>query len=443
MHPAAPRASRRAWTVMLGLLVPLAVLTAVGLLALWPAGASEADAGGWDPAAAIDGSSRAVGTVTMVDLRQCPEAETYGCSAVTVEVDGTEGSLFVPPEAFAAKLAPGDSVKVMSMPDDASADPVAEALTGDSGSEGSGAEVSDGLRTSAPGDPASGNATGAPAAADYVFLDFDRTVSLSVLATVYAALVVLVAGLKGLRALIGLVFAFAVMVVFMLPALLDGSSAVLVGTTAASVIMFAVLYLAHGFSARTTSALLGTLLGIALTGILAAVWTDWAKLGGIYSEEAYILSWTDGLSTADLVICGILIAGLGVLNDVTITQAAAVWELAVARPGMRAAELFASAMRIGRDHIASTVYTIAFAFAGGALTVLLLVSSSSRPFIESLTLGELAIEVVSILVCSIGLVLAIPLTTLISVIVVRSGQAVSLTADGGRAPLGGRTVGRH
>lgn len=399
----APRASRRAWTVMLGLLVPLAVLVVSGLVLLWPAGEDRA---AWDPAALGEGASYVSGTVTMVDLRKCPDAESTGCAAITAEIDGTEGSLYVPPEAMAAGIAPGDTVKAIAMDAGLDSDPAAEAVTGPADA-------------APPGGSAGPND---PGAADYVFVDFDRNLSLGVLAAVYALLVVLVAGMRGLRALLGLVFAFVVMLVFMLPALLAGSPAVLVGMVAAGLIMLVVLYLAHGFSARTTTALIGTLAGVAVTGVLGALWTRWARLAGIYSEETYVLSWSAGVSTGDLVVCGILVAGLGVLNDVTITQAAAVWELALARPQARVRELFASAMRIGRDHIASTVYTIAFAFAGGGLTVLLLVASSSRPFLESLTLGDLAIEVVSLLVCSIGLVLAIPATTLIAAVVVRSGE---------------------
>lgn len=406
---------------MLGLLVPLAVLAVSGLVLLWPAAGED---GGWDPAALGEGTTYVSGTVTMVDLRACPEAESSGCAAIAIEVDGAEGSLFVPPEAMRAGLAPGDRVKAIAMDDAAVSDPAAEAVTG-------GPEDAGGGGSAAP-DP------GDPGAADYVFVDFDRNVSLTVLAAVYAALVVLVAGLRGLRALFGLVFAFGVMLVFMLPALLAGSPAVLVGVVAAAVIMLVVLYLAHGFSARTTTALLGTLAGIAVTGVLGALWTRWARLAGIYSEETYLLSWSAELSTGDLVVCGILIAGLGVLNDVTITQAAAVWELAAADPAARSRELFTRAMRIGRDHIASTVYTIAFAFAGGGLTVLLLVASSSRSFLEAITLGDLAIEVVSLLVCSIGLVLAIPATTAIAALVVRSGEGAHPEDRGRGAHVPGR-----
>lgn len=392
---------------MLGMLIPLAVLSVVGLVWLWPS--SEAT-DRWDPAALADGAEFTSGTVESIDLRACPDYESTGCGAITLNTGERTGTMYAPPEAIKTGIAAGDRIKVIVM-DDAQTDPVADAITG--GGQPSGEQ--------APGSE--------PTSADFVFVDFDRNISLGVLAFVYAALVILVAGLKGLRALIGLALAYAVMVWFMLPAVMDGKPAVLVGITAAAVIMFIVLYLAHGFSARTTTALLGTLFGILITGVLGALWTTWSKLAGIYTEETYILAWTDGLSMADLVVCAILIAGLGVLNDVTITQAAAVWELAASRPEASRREIFTSAMRIGRDHIASTVYTIAFAYAGGALTVLLLVAASSRPFLESLTLGEQAISVVSTLVTSIGLVIAIPATTLIAVLVVRSGTRAYSAAE--------------
>ena len=119
-----------------------------------------------------------------------------------------------------------------------------------------------------------------------------------------------------------------------------------------------------------------------------------------------------------MVICGIIVAGLGVLNDVTITQASAVWELA--DQGATHKHLFSRAMRIGRDHIASTVYTIAFATAGASLGVFLLIKINNRPLLDVLQTERFAAELLSILVGSIGLVLAVPLTTAVGVAVVRA-----------------------
>jgi len=123
-----------------------------------------------------------------------------------------------------------------------------------------------------------------------------------------------------------------------------------------------------------------------------------------------------------VVICGVIVAGLGVLNDVTITQASAVWELADSDPDQK--RLFSKAMRIGRDHIASTVYTIAFATAGASLPVLLLIAIYNRPLFEVLQTESFAAELIRTMVGSIGLILAVPLTTAVGVAVVRaSGKA--------------------
>jgi uncharacterized membrane protein len=119
-----------------------------------------------------------------------------------------------------------------------------------------------------------------------------------------------------------------------------------------------------------------------------------------------------------LMTCTVIVAGLGVLNDVTITQASAVWELRAAAPGLTRWRLWAGAMRIGRDHIASTIYTIVFAYAGTALTTLLVIELYDRPFLELVGTEQIAEEVVRSLVSAIGLVLAVPLTTAVAALTV-------------------------
>ena len=160
-------------------------------------------------------------------------------------------------------------------------------------------------------------------------------------------------------------------------------------------------------------------------GLVTAGLAAWAvnatALTGTSGHNAYQLaSLTNGMSLSGMILCGLVISGLGVLNDVTITQSSAVWELHEMAPHTTAKELFNSAMRIGRDHIASTVYTIAFAYAGSALPVLLMVSLYEQPLLTALTGAELAEEIVRILVGSIGLVLAIPVTTAVAVAVVKA-----------------------
>ncbi|WP_454049213.1 YibE/F family protein [Cellulomonas sp. Marseille-Q8402] len=267
--------------------------------------------------------------------------------------------------------------------------------------------------------------------------DYDRTLPLVSIALVFALAIVLVARSRGLRALLGLVIAFAVIGVYVLPALVAGENAVVVALSASTLIMAVVLYLAHGLSLRTSAALLGTLAGLAATTALGVLGAEWARLSGVSSEDSYRLSQLLGengaTSLRGLFLCGLVLAGLGVLNDVTITQASAVWELRAVSPGASRRELFRGGMRIGRDHIASTVYTIAFAYTGAALPVLLLLEIYRLPLGPTLTSGEFAEEIVRTMVGSVGLVLAIPLTTAIAALVVTvagAAPARHAAADG-------------
>lgn len=262
--------------------------------------------------------------------------------------------------------------------------------------------------------------SGAPAE-QFIFVDFERSAPIIVLALAYALVVILVAKWRGLRAIVGLAGAFVVLATFMIPSLLEGNSPMLVGLTGATAIMIVVLYFAHGFSLRTTTALLGTLIGLIITAVLAGWGTEAAYLVGLGDEYSYILaSQAPTARLSGIILCGLLIAGLGILNDVTITQSSAVWELQEMNPRATTKELFASAMRIGRDHIASTVYTIAFAYAGAALPVLMVVSLYDQSLWDMLISGELVEEIVRTLIGSIGLVLAIPATTIIAVVVAKA-----------------------
>jgi uncharacterized membrane protein len=379
------QAVRRRAVVLLGwILIPLAVLTVVAMVMLWPGGGTSAPSAG-NPYSAAPGASFATGTVQRTVSEDCPGAAGQKCPVAYAAVKGAaEVPVMVTPDIVQARgVKVGEDIRYLKLP------------------RASSAVV--------------------PMGPQYVFIDFVRTVPLGLLAFLYAAVVVAVARWRGLRAMLGLGGAFAVLAWFILPALAEGKPPLLVAVVGSSAIMFGVLYFAHGFSARTSTALLGTLFGLGATAALAGWAVDAAALTGTKGDNAYqLLSLTNGMSLSGMILCGLIISGLGVLNDVTITQSSAVWELYELAPHTGARELFTSAMRIGRDHIASTVYTIAFAYAGGALPVLLIVSLYDRPLIDALTSAELAEEVVRILVGSIGLVLAIPVTTAVAVAVVKA-----------------------
>jgi uncharacterized membrane protein len=233
----------------------------------------------------------------------------------------------------------------------------------------------------------------------------------AVLAVLFAVVVIAVARLRGLASLFGLAFAFFILLQFLLPGLLAGDSPTLVSLVGSAAIMFVVLYLAHGFSARTTTALVGTLFGLTLVAVLGSVAVSTARLAGLTTDETVQLNTFDPtLDFSGLVLAGIVVAGLGVLNDVTITQASAIWQLNEVSPDLSWRELYSRGMTVGRDHIASTVYTIVFAYAGAALPALLLINLYSRPLWTTIT-SSLAEEVIRTMVGAIALVLAVPVTT--------------------------------
>lgn len=258
----------------------------------------------------------------------------------------------------------------------------------------------------------------------YSFLQVQRGAPLSLVLALFLLVVAVVARWRGVLALAGLGFGGLVVVKFMLPALLEGQSGLLVALIGSSAIMFVVLYLAHGLSVRTSTALAGTLFGVGITAGLGLLAVDMARLSGVANDEgATLASFVTTMNPRELLTCAIIVAGLGVLNDVTITQSSAVWELRAAAPAMGRRELFRSGMRIGRDHIASTIYTIVFAYAGAALPVLLLLFLYDRPVLDMLQTESLSEEIVRTLCSAIGLVLAVPVTTVVAALTVGAARA--------------------
>lgn len=251
-------------------------------------------------------------------------------------------------------------------------------------------------------------------ATSYGFYDYERTWPLVALAALFAIVVVAVARWQGFRALVGIVVAFGVLVLFLLPALRDGAPAVPVSLVASGAILFAVIYLAHGVSLRTSAALLGTLTSMLLAAGLSWAAIELVHLTGLSEDQNNVVSaYLGQVSITGLLLAGFIIGSLGVLNDVTITQASTVYELAAAG-GLSRRQVFTGAMRVGSDHIASTVYTLVLAYAGTALPLLLLFSVANRSLSDVLTSESVAIEIARAAVGGIALALSVPLTTAIA-----------------------------
>ncbi|GAB2549409.1 YibE/F family protein [Leucobacter ruminantium] len=259
-----------------------------------------------------------------------------------------------------------------------------------------------------------------------------RGLPLLLLTLVFAAVVIWVGRLRGLLALVALVISAGVLLAFVLPALVSGGPGLPIALVGSSAIMFVILYLVHGPNLRTTAALVGTLFGILIMALVSLISVKATRLSGIGDESSSLLSaMTSEIDFRGLLSCAIIIAGLGVLNDVTITQASAVWELRAAAPAMSRHEIYSRAMRIGRDHIASTVYTVFFAYVGAALSVLIVLYLYDRPVLSLLTREDIAIEIVRTLCGSIGLILAVPVTTWAAALFVPPAEA---SLPGGSPP---------
>ncbi|BCB91650.1 YibE/F family protein [Phytohabitans suffuscus] len=253
---------------------------------------------------------------------------------------------------------------------------------------------------------------GTASGVDYQILDHQRGTGLWVLGVAFALAVVAFGRLRGLAALGGLAITFGVLLFFIVPAILDGRSPLLVAVVGSAAIMLSVLYLTHGLTVPTTVAVLGTLASLTLTGLLAAVSTAALHLTGVGTEETNFLTiaYSD-VNMQGLLLAGILIGSLGVLDDVAVTQAVTVSELAHANPTLSAGKLYRAAARVGRAHITSVINTLVLAYAGASLPLLILLAAGNARLGESLTSQMLAQEIVRSAVGTMGLIAAVPITT--------------------------------
>ncbi|GAA2476359.1 YibE/F family protein [Streptomyces thermolineatus] len=379
--PAAPVSShlRR---VIAAVLVPFATAVLAGLVLLWPGGVPPHERTG----VGFDQQTQEARVTRVVDV-PCAKVNVEGkgrCQTATIEVTtgphaGRTFQEVVQPDQL-RRFETGQGVVVAYAPD-------------------------------------------APRELQYSVRDVQRGVPITLLATVFAVAVVAVGRLRGLMALISLGISFALLTLFILPAILQGANPLLVAIVGGSAIMLVALYMCHGFTARTSVAVLGTLVSLVLIGLLGSLFIDWALLTGNTSDETGLVhSLYPDIEIRGLLLAGIIIGSLGVLDDVTVTQTSAVWELKQADPTMSVRRLYQAGVRIGRDHIASTVNTLVLAYAGAALPMLLLFSIARSDVATVATSEIIAEEIVRTLVGSIGLVASVPVTTALAALVVTADR---------------------
>lgn len=250
----------------------------------------------------------------------------------------------------------------------------------------------------------------------FTFKDFKRQPQLGWLLVTFVGLLLLFAGWQGVRSLLSLGLSVAAIFLLLVPALLNGYDPALVSLGIAALILAAVLFITHGVNARSLTAFAGTMLAVVVTCGLAWFWVNGMRLTGFGDDTAVYLNFsTNGtLDFAGLLLGSIIIGILGVLDDVSITQASVVQELRHANPSFSVTELYRRAIRVGRDHVGSLVNTLAFAYVGVSLPLVLLFANAQADIWLTLNQEIVAAEILRIIVGSIGLILAVPFTTFIA-----------------------------
>lgn len=374
--------STRLGGAVAGLIALTAVAVLTGMVLLWP-DAAPPDAGELGAPPSQDA------VVLAVSGGDCEAYAGPGCRLVEFGLRsgaraGERSYLTFSNDPFAPELQPGDAIRVArNVPADL--DP---------------AQAQD-----LPLDD--------PSAQPFAFVDFERGSALAYLALAFVGLVVVLGRWQGARSLVGLGLSLAVVLVFIVPAILAGRPPLLVAVIGGMAVMLVTMTVTHGFGLKSAAAILGTTGALILTALLAVGAVEVAQITGLASEESRLASAGNAstLSLRGLVIAGILIGALGVLDDVTISQASTVLALKRANPSFRFRNLFGEGLQVGRDHLGATINTLVLAYVGAALPVLLIFGTEGVSLAEAANREGVAEEIVATLVGSTGLVAAVPLTT--------------------------------
>lgn len=252
------------------------------------------------------------------------------------------------------------------------------------------------------------------------FVDFVRERALLLLLAIFVTAILLMSRWKGFRSLLSLAFSLLVIIYYIIPHILAGEDPLRVSLVGSGILLGVSLYLTYGWTWKTHASVLSMVLVLVITGGLAFVFVQVARLTGSGSEESLFLNQMSSINInlRGLLLGGILIGALGVLDDLVTTQAAAVFELHHTDPRLGFRALFEKAMRIGQDHVAATVNTLVLAYAGSSLPLLLLFTLGSGNYGYFVNVEFVSEEIIRTLVGSLGLVAAVPLTTSIAALAV-------------------------
>jgi len=249
---------------------------------------------------------------------------------------------------------------------------------------------------------------------NYQIADYDRGQPIIVLFIIFVISVLIISSWRGLFSLLSMIVSFLIIFFFILPNLYQGANPLLIVSLGILFIIPTTFYIAHGFNRKTTTAIIGTIISLFVAIILSLIFINFAKLSGSTSEESgFLLTLKPGIfNFKAILLSGIIIGVLGVIDDITISQAAIVAQLKTLNPKNK--KIFSQAMSIGRDHISSMINTLVLVYAGASLPLLLLFVDSNLPLNQLISFEPIAEEIIRTLIGSIALVIAVPITTLIA-----------------------------
>jgi uncharacterized membrane protein len=377
----------------------LVVGTAIGLIALWPTGERQTQR-----PIGIGDTVRA--DVTGVSSEDCEPWAGPGCRLFEIELRsgpsaGRRSFLTLPTDRYAPPVEPGDHIRVARNVASGIDPALVERLPVDD-----------------------------PSQQPFAFVDYERSSPLLWLVLAFVALVVVLGRWHGVRALLGLGISLVIVVEFLAPSILDGNPPLAVALVGSLAVMVVTIALSHGAGLKSLAAMLGTAVALGLTACLALFAVRTTDITGLSSGESdLLLAGAGGLSLQGLVLAGIVVGALGVLDDVTVSQASTVLALRRANAALGFRRLFGEAIAVGRDHLGATVNTLVLAYAGAALPVLLIFNTQATPFSEAVNREPVAEQIVAGLVGSIGLIAAVPLTTAIAALLATRMPAAALPED--------------
>lgn len=264
----------------------------------------------------------------------------------------------------------------------------------------------------------------------YSVREVDRRGAMGILVALFVGTIILFGGWQGVRSLLSLAGSLLVITYILVPQLVAGVSPVPLSILVAGLVLFVAIFVTHGFNRRSVIAYGGTMIAVGLTGLLAYLSITSASLSGFSSDESIYLNLNTGgsLDFVGLLLAAMIVGALGVLDDIAVTQVAVVREL-LAVGSLRPREIFAKAMRVGREHVGALVNTLVLAYTGAALPLLLLFSLSESGPLAIINREIFATEIIRSLVGSMGLILTVPITTFLAVVFLRGKDAHSLAPD--------------